>query len=673
MTHWGIGEFGHFALCLAWILSIVGVIGGALGGARRSDGWFALSLQSTVLCAMCAGLSLLALGWMFVTNDYSNQYVWQYSNREMETIYKITAIWGGMDGSMLLWAGMLTFCTALLALQARHHERQLMSWVIAVANTSTLFFLHIVVFETNPFRYVQSSFIPPDGNGLNPLLQNPYMAIHPPMLYAGFTAFAIPFAFCIGALLSGRLSNEWLRLSRRWTLIAWGFLTAGIVLGGHWAYLELGWGGFWAWDPVENASFLPWLTGTAFLHSVMVQERKNMLRFWNVWLIVLTYGLTVFGTFLTRSGVVQSVHAFASTDIGEVFLQYLAAVFIVTAGLTWYRRLELRSERSLESLFSREAAFLLNNLVLLGIMFATLWGVMFPVLSEALTGQKQAVGIPFFNAVNVPIFLFLIFLMGVGPLIAWKRASWSSLRRAFLMPAVGGFLAGCALLWGGVTGFYPVLSYSLCAFVTLTILAELHRGIKAQRGAGGEVEPLPHSITRLFRRHTTRYGGYLIHLGVVVMTIGITASMAHKVEREFTLAQGATYEIGRYAITLTSLEEVNMRNYIALRARAEVRVRGSEQPYATLLPELRMYRRNQENTTEVALNMSLREDLYLILSGISDDNRAVFKVYINPLQVWLWIGTLVMLLGTAIVLLPRAGTLVARRVPVKAKEQEVEI
>ena len=648
------GSLGNFALVLAWTLSVVGILTGILAGRRRSERWFFTARNATVLTGVATLVALAALAYAFSTHDYSIQYVWQFSNRDMDPIYKFTAIWGGMDGSMLLWAAMLTVSGAIVAATSITSSRLLMPWVLAFINSSSCFFLTVTAFLTNPFRYINAPFIPPDGNGLNPLLQNPYMAIHPPMLYAGFTILAIPCAFCIGALIAGQTSNEWIRLTRRWTLIGWGFLTAGIVLGGHWAYLELGWGGFWAWDPVENASFLPWLTASAFLHSVMVQERKNMLKFWNVWLVTVTYGLTVFGTFLTRSGVVQSVHAFASTDIGWIFLVYLAALFFLVAGLTWYRRKELRSERTIESVFSREAAFLVNNLVFLAITFAVLWGVMFPVLSEAL-GDKQSVGIPFFNAVNVPLFLLLIFLMGVGPLIAWRKSSLAKVLETFLKPLFGGIVLGAVLVWGGVDSFYATLSYSLCFFVLLTIMGEVHRGIKVQRAARGDTPGsiVADSIT-LVRRHTTRYGGYLVHVGVLVVTVAITASMAHKTEREFTLGVGERFEIGRYTITLKKIEEFEASNYSALRAHAALTVTKTGSDEVTLLPELRAYKKGEETTTEVALRMSLRDDVYLVLAGLAENGtRAALKVFINPLQIWLWIGALIMLSGTIVVILPR--------------------
>lgn len=658
-------EFGHYSLFLCWLLSLVAVVAGSFAGLKaRSDPglgarWTKFTVRSAIMAGVMGGLSLFALGWMFHFDDYTNQYVWQYSNRDMSPVYKVSAIWGGMDGSMLLWGVMVVLCGTIVAVRAHQYPRALVPWVIAVISSSALFFLSIVFFLTNPFRYLNATFIPPDGNGLNPLLQNPFMAIHPPTLYVGFTAHVVPFGFCLAALLSGQLTNEWIRLTRRWALVAWTFLTAGIVLGGYWAYIELGWGGFWAWDPVENSSFLPWLTSTAFIHSVMVQERKNMLRMWNVWLMVVTYLLTVFGTFLTRSGIVQSVHAFASTDVGWVFLAYLGTMLVFTVVLTIWRRKELASERKIESFWSREAFFLLNNLVLLSIGFATLWGVMFPVLSEALTGQKQAVGIPYFNAVNVPLFLLLIFLMGVGPLIAWKRASLVNVKRSFLFPFVSAFAVCVLLVIVGINEFYPVLAYGLCWFVLMTILGELHRGVKSQRIAkaevAGEGQGYGGGLLMLLRRHRTRYGGYLVHVGVVVVTIGITSSMAYKVEQEFTLAKGETTDLRRFSLTLDDIEGRQTPNYQALHAVVSVKDRYSGESLGVLEPELRSYHRNRESTTEVTILKSWKDDLYLVVAGLDESgSKASLKAYINPLQSWLWVGVFLMLAGCIVVILPRA-------------------
>jgi len=653
-------EFGHYALFLAWAFSLFALCGGVYAGVLgnicnpKALRWSAAVRNASIAAAISGVASLIALGWLFHSDDYTNQYVWQYSNKEMYDIYKVSAIWGGMDGSMLLWAVFIAVCGALVALRADRCPRTLLPWILAFISSSSFFFLTVVFYFTNPFRYLKAEFIPPDGNGLNPLLQNPFMAVHPPTLYVGFTAHVVPFAFCMAALASGQLSNEWARLTRRWALFAWMFLTAGIVMGGFWAYVELGWGGFWAWDPVENSSFLPWLTSTAYLHSVMVQERKNMLRLWTVWLMITTYLLTVFGTFLTRSGIVQSVHAFASTDIGWMFLLYIGMVLALAIALTLYRRGVLFSEKKIESFWSREAFFLLNNLVLLSICFATLWGVMFPVFSEAVTGTKQAVGIPYFNAVNVPLFLFLLLLMGVGPMIAWKKATLSNLIRTFLTPFLTALVVSGLLVWTGVDQLYPVISYGLCWFVFMTILGELYRALRAQ--GHGEDKGVVEGAVRLVRRHRSRYGGYIVHLGVLVVTIAITASMAHKFEQEFTLDSGESITVRRYKLTLDAIEGRQTTNYQALHAVVSVRAAGGSdgELLGVLEPELRTYFRNSETTTEVALRSSWRDDLYIIVSGLDETGkRASLKVYVNPLQVWLWIGTLIMVGGTLVLLIPR--------------------
>lgn len=672
-------EFGHYSLFMSWCLALFCTVGGIYAGIltnkahKRSRAWTG-SIAAATISGLCfCTLSVLALGYLFHYDEYTNQYVWQFSNRDMSPIYKVSAIWGGMDGSMLLWCFFLSICGALVAWWSNSYPRKLVPWALAAINSSSLFFLSVTFLVTNPFRNLQSQFIPPDGNGLNPLLQNPFMAIHPPTLYVGFTAHAVPFAFCIAALCSGNLSSDWIRATRRWLLVAWAFLTCGIVLGGYWAYIELGWGGFWAWDPVENSSFFPWLTSTAVLHSVMVQERKNMLKVWNVALMILSYALTVFGTFLTRSGIVQSVHSFASTDIGWVFLAYLGGLALVSVLLVRWRWEELKPERRIESFLSREAFFLLNNLVLLSIAFATLWGVLFPVLSEALTGKKQAVGIPYFNAVNVPLFLMLIFLMGIGPLIAWRKATISSLRRIFLAPFIASLVVGVVLVWAGVTGFYPVLSYCLCFFVLMTILAEVHRGMKSQRAALPESSSSAAAhldgLQRLLRRNHVRYGGYLVHTGVLVATVAITASMAHKIEQEIVLGTGESYEIGRFRLTMEGFDERRTANYAALHTIVRVDSRKDSNKLALLEPELRNYFRNDERTSEVSIYKSIREDLYIVVAGLDETGKkAALKIYINPLQLWLWVGVFVMMIGTIIVLIPQRQPM-ALRLPEGARQK----
>ncbi len=642
-------EIGQYSLSLAWGFALLGVFAGFYSGYKENYNILALSKRLTISVFICTLISILTLGYLFLTNDYSNQFVWQHSNSSMPPIYKIAAIWGGMDGSMLLWGFILSFCNFLVALRVYSYPKELSPWVLAVLNFSMLFFLTVLLFMTNPFRYVLAEFVPPDGNGLNPLLQNPYMAAHPPMLYLGFTTFTVPYAFCLAALFSNKLDNVWIILTKNWSLLAWGFLTIGIVLGGHWAYIELGWGGFWAWDPVENSSFLPWLTATAFIHSVMVQERKNILKVWNIWLVVLTYSLTIFGTFLTRSGIVQSVHAFASTNVGWVFLVYLSIILIVTLILTITRYKNLKSKNRIQSLLSREAAFLFNNLILLSIAFATLWGVLFPVFSEYFTGIKQAVGIPFFNTINVPLFLALIFLMAMGPLIAWKKANLKNLKKTFIKPFLVSLTVGIILLWSGINRFYPTLSYCLCSFVFFTLMTELHRGVSTQKGSNS-IE----KTTKLLRKHKSRYAGYLVHAGVTVMVIAITASMAHKIEREFSIGIGDEYQVGRFKLSLNSITTNDTKNYSALIAETQVNAIKDNSKVALLKPELRHYFRNKESTTEVALKMGLKEDIYLVLAGLDDSGkRASFKIFINPLQIWLWIGAIIVVFGTLIVLLSR--------------------
>ena len=646
-------DVGHFCLVLALLLAVYGAFIGLWGAKTRNSGAIHSAQNALVISGFCALSSLAGLAWAFLSHDYRYLYVWQNSNNDMHPIYLVSAIWGGMDGSMLLWASLMSAFAAVVILRTRTIAPHLLAWAAPVLGAASSFFLFLTVFLTNPFRFHSAALLPSDGNGLNPLLQNPSMFIHPPLLYLGFTGFAVPFAFSLGALLSGNLSAEWTYLVRRWTLVAWLFLTSGIILGGHWAYIELGWGGFWAWDPVENSSFLPWLTGTAFLHSVMVQQRRGMLRFWNAVLSVLTYGLTVFGTFLTRSGIVQSVHAFAETDIGWVFLLYLFFIALISITLIFYRRSELRPENRLESYFSREAVFLFNNLFLLAICFATFWGVMFPVFSEAFSGEKSVVGPPFFNAVNVPLFLVLLFLMGVGPLIAWRSARFSVLRKLFAKSFLLGSLLCVLFLWLDPARPLAAISFGLSLFVISTIVAEFHRGVLVRRELTSETNPV--ALAKLIAKKPRRYGGLIVHFGVAIMAVAITASMAYKIEKDLSMVVGESIELGSYRLELKELHEGRTANYQSLQAEVSVFSRKSGALLGALYPEKRHYFRSQESTTEVDMRVSPREDLYLALAGIELDEgqplssaRVAFKVFVNPLQVWLWFGALLMLGGTVL-------------------------
>jgi cytochrome c-type biogenesis protein CcmF len=647
-----INIIGNFSLFIALLFSIFASIIGYIGALKSKTGFIESASRASIAAWLCCTASILTLGFGFLTDNYINHYIWQFSNRGMPTIYKFTAIWGGMNGSMLFWGWLLTTFAALLALYRHKYNSTVYSFALPVQMWAQIFFLGTTAFFTNPFEYIKADFIPPDGNGLNPLLQNPYMAIHPPMLYIGFTLFSVPFALCMGSLL-GRLSgNEWLIASRKWSLYAWSVLSAGIILGGFWAYVELGWGGFWAWDPVENASFLPWLTGTALIHSVLIQERKGMLKAWNVFLVSSTYLLTIFGTFLTRSGIVQSVHAFASTHVGEVFLGYLAIMIVFVAIVMFLNRKSLVPQKQLESILSREAAFLLNNLIFLSICFATIWGVMFPVLSEAITGSKQTVSAPFFNKVNVPLFMLMLLLMGIGTLIAWRKASLSSIRKTFLAPFLFSSAVAAVLAWAGITSVWAVISYSLCFFVFLTLMTETYRGIRTQ-SASNPSKSIASSTVSLFQKHSRRYGGYLVHLGVLIMTISITASMAHKFEKEFTLERGESISVGRFTLTLDKIYENQNSNYQALLANVSVKRIKDGVLTSVLTPEIRYFLVKKETTSEVALQVGAREDLYLVLAGLSEDEKsASFKIYINPLQMWLWVGAVIMVGGGLLIASP---------------------
>src|SRR5215467_10714012 len=570
-------------------------------------------------------IAMVAMLYALLAHDFRLQYVASVSSRAMPTFYVIAALWGGQDGSMLLWLWLLAMYSALVVGQNRQRNRALMPYVIATLMTTALLFLAMLVLVEDPFR--QLPHAPRDGQGLNPLLQNPLMVIHPPNLYLGFVGFAVPFAFAIGALASGRLDTQWIRSIRRWTLVAWLFLSIGILLGGQWAYVELGWGGYWAWDPVENASFMPWLTGTAFLHSVMIQEKKGMLKVWNMALVILTYALSIFGTFLTRSGVISSVHAFAQSSLGSYFLLYLAGACAISVVLLVKRLPQLRSDHRLESVLSRESSFLFNNLFLVVIMFVVLWGTLFPVLSEAVRGVKISVAAPFFNQINVPLGLALLFLSGVCPLIAWRKASARNLRRHFLSPLTLAFIATAVLYTAGIRHIMALIALAICLFASGTIVLEFYRGTRAHRlSSGGTVVQ---AFLTLIRRHRRRYGGYIIHFGVVLIFLGITGSSAYQVEQDLSLRPGASAAVGTYMLQYAQLSSVLQPTYEGVIATIQVSRHGRR--LTTLYPEKRLYFVQNQLTTEVALRTSLFDDLYIILAGFELSGEATFKVFINPL------------------------------------------
>ena len=521
-----------------------------------------------------------------------------------------------------------------------------MPYVHATCMTTAAFFISVQVFAADPFELIP--FSPVDGQGLNPILQNPAMAIHPPNLYLGYVGFTIPFAFAIAALATGRLDTGWLHSTRRWTIIAWFFLSLGVTLGAQWAYVELGWGGYWGWDPVENASLMPWLLATAYLHSVMIEEKKQMLRVWNMLLIIGTFSLCIFGTFLTRSGIVSSVHSFTTSNLGPMFAAFLGLVMVVSLALVAWRIPLLRSENKLEAVLSRESAFLFNNLVLVVACFAVLWGTMFPVLTEALQGIKVTVGPPFFNRVNVPILLALLVLTGVGPLIAWRRASWTSLKRAFVMPVTVTSITALTLVASGIRQLSAILALSLSAFVVATVIQEFWRGTKARCDAHGERPAL--ALYSLVARNKRRYGGYVIHVGIVMMAVGITGSSVFNRQVEATLRPGETFDIGTYRIQYEEFDTYNSNSVDVYSASLLTFDQGT--PRFRMRPQKHVHPQAENPTTEVAIWSTLQHDLYLVLVGWDAQQVATFKGFLNPLVKWIWIGGFVLALGTLVCIVP---------------------
>jgi cytochrome c-type biogenesis protein CcmF len=669
-------QIGEVAL---WLALLTAGWGAALGfyGGRRGRGDLVLSAERSMFAVF--GLLLttsVAIIASFLRSEFRYKYVAGYSNRELGLFYKITGLWAGQTGSLVFWALLLSFFGCLVVWQNRRRNREFMPYVAGTVLTVLAFFMVVVVFASNPFELL--GFVPPDGRGLNPQLQNYWMTIHPPTLYLGFTSFTIPFAFAVSALLSGRLDTRWITTTRRWTLLAWFFLTCGIIFGMMWAYEELGWGGYWFWDPVENASLLPWLTGTAFLHSVMIQEKRGMLKMWNVLLVMATFLLSIFATFLTRSGLIESVHSFAeNTTIAYIFLGFLSALVLVSAGLVWWRRGAFAAESRLESFLSREAAFLVNNIAFVSAMFAVLWGTTFPLISEAL-GQKIQVGPPFYNRVNVPLGLILLFLMGVGPVIAWRKATPRNLKRNFALPLGVSAATGLAFFAAGVHHPYALATFALAAFTLTTIVVEFWKGTRARAKIEGEgTAP---ALVHLFQRNRRRYGGYVVHAGFVLCCCGF-AGKAFNAEKQAALRPGESVTIRSpfghsYELMYQAMSWYPAQNMTKIVATVEVRRNG--RLVGMLAPEKRAYKQREEVTSEVGIRRAWNEDLYLIMAGVADADQflagqnprpvATFKVLVNPLVTWIWLGGIVMAFGTLVAFWPAAEAVRATaRVPVPVR------
>ncbi|HVL16657.1 MAG TPA: heme lyase CcmF/NrfE family subunit [Gemmatimonadales bacterium] len=654
---------GQFAL---WVALLLAVWSATVAFSGRWQGREELrrSISGAVYGTFAAlAVAALALWKGLVTHDFNIEYVAAYTSRNLPSGYIVSALWAGQKGSLLFWALVLSLFASLAQVLTPRRYAALLPYVAGVTSAVTAFFVCTMIFAANPFERLP--FTPADGRGLNPQLQNPGMMIHPPMLYLGYISITIPFAFAVAALLSRSLDTGWIHAIRKWTLVSWLFLSIGITLGMWWAYVELGWGGYWAWDPVENASLLPWLTMTAFLHSVMIQEKRGMLKRWNLGLIIGTFLLSIFGTFITRSGVIASVHSFTQSNVGYFFLAFLAVSGVLAFTLLYTRWPSLRAEVQLESMLSREAAFLFNNLLLVGVAFSVLWGTLFPILSELVRGSKITVGPPFFNRVNIPIGLLLLALTGVGPLIAWRKASTANLRRQFTAPVATGLVTLIGLLASGMRDLYAIMALALAGFVAGTIVQEFWRGVRARRRMHGESVPL--AFSRLVARNRRRYGGYLVHVGVLIYFVAFSG-MAFKREMEATLKPGQSVRMQSpfghtYTLTHMGVSQFEALNRIV--SAATVSVAKDGKPEGLMTSEKRQHvdsfkRPTFEPSTEVGIRSGLQEDLYITYAGsVNGTEEAVYRFTINPLVWWLWFGGFVLVFGGVVTMWPGGGPTVA--------------
>ena len=624
-----------FAL-LSGGLAITGVV-------RKKHGYVIAGRRALIACFAFTAIATASLMGAIVAHDFSFSYVARYSSASLEGPYLIGTLWGGMEGSLLFWTLLLTGFAAIALTRARIKDEAVLGWADAVLSGVAVFFLVLLVGPADPFARLVP--VPADGSGLNPLLQSPGMLIHPPLLYTGFVGFSIPFAFAMGALLTGRLDDSWFTSTRRWTLFAWSALSIGIVLGGAWAYTELGWGGYWAWDPVENASFMPWLTATAFLHSVVIQEKRRMLKVWNVTLILLTYVLAVFGTFLTRSGILSSIHTFTEGPIGKWFLPFLALMLVGGLGVVIARLDRLRAENRYDSWLSRESAFLINNVLFVAAAIAVLWGTIYPIIAEVVTGVRLSVGPPFFNAVFVPIGLAILALSGIGPLISWRRMRARSFTSTLRVPLAAGAVTIIGLAVSGIRSVGALLSFGLCAFTATALGSEFVRGGRLYRRGRSTAWPL--AIARTIGRNRRRYGGYVVHLGVVLIAIGFAGS-AFKAERHALLAAGESMRVGSYELTYeeriqdeNAEKQTNIARVVATKDGATV---------ATLYPQRNFHFAQGQPQSEVAIRSTPIEDLYVVVTSFDADGDAALRAFVNPLTWWIWVGAAVMLGGMTILL-----------------------
>ena len=644
---WPLAEIGYLAQALALAFCAFAAIGSAAGAAGHRPRLALAGRRAMLAAAGLATVAMLTLMLAFVVGDFSIKFVWQTSNTTTPALYLFTGVWGGQAGSLLFWSWLMAAFTAAALLRPWRADLALLPWFTSVCAVVTGFFLFLVTFVVNPFERL--TVLPLEGNGLNPLLQHPGMAFHPPSLYLGFTGMTIPYAFAMAALLSRRTDAGWIQASRRWMLIAWAFLSIGLALGGRWAYDVLGWGGYWGWDPVENAAFMPWIASTAFLHSVMIQERRGSFKVWNMAMVILTFSLVIVGTFLTRAGLVSSVHAFAESDIGGWFLGFTSLMILGSLALLWWRLPDLRSDSRIEHPVSREGAFMANNLLFMGALFAVFWGTLFPLFSEILTEQRVSVGPPYFNKVAMPIFGLIVLLMAVGPLTGWRRGEPRRIARMMLRPGLATLFI-VALLYGlGVHRIVALVGFAICIFAGLVTVLEIWRGLAA-RMRGGERPPT--ALVRLFARNRRRYGGYVVHIGIVLLGIGVLGSNLYQLELDRTLTPGESVDIGPFTLTHAGLFTQQGPDSEIVAVRLEVSRDG--RPVTTLEPRKEVFRlREDQPMTIPAVYHRPAQDLYTLLGSFDGQSQsATLKLYVNPLVALVWYGLMVLVAGTLLAAWP---------------------
>ena len=663
-----IAQFGFGVLVVSFVVTLYSIFAAVYGELKKSPTLVESARRAMLLTWPLLTLTAGVLIYLLTNNHYEVQFVYEVTSMSMPTYLKVTAWWGGQAGSLLFWSWLMSAFASLVTLRKWDRDREFLPWVIVVASVTMAFFLGMNIFFENPFAQLYQGFdginahtfqpadsilfTPQDGRGLNPLLRHPGMIIHPPMLYLGFVSFVIPFAFAIAALITGRTDDRWIRLTRRWALWAWLFLSFGLVLGGRWAYDVLGWGGYWGWDPVEIAAFMPWLTGTAFLHSVMIQEKRGLFKHWNMLLVILTYSLVIFGTFLTRSGVLSSVHAFAQSAIGPLFFTFIGLTLITSVALLIHRWESLKSETQMTSMLSREALFLLNNLLFMSVLVVCFWGVIYPLISELFTGNKITVGPPFYERATGPLFASLMLLMGVAPLSAWGNSTVQTLGRTIWKPAVGAVATTALLFFTYTANVIALVGFFLVALVIFVTVYEYWRGAYARQKSQGE--NIFTSFLNLTGRNRRRYGGYIIHISMMLMAIGILGIELFQSETQGRVSAGQDLNLANYTVKYREIAswDDNPKGVNYTRAILDVYENGIY--LGELHPRKDYYFESQQSMTIPGQRATLRDDLYVLLVDWEPSTMegATFKIYVNPLVNWLWLGSLLFLIGVFIAAWP---------------------